>query len=197
MMNTRKLLVTATAALALTSLTACGEGTKPEAAREPAASAEKPAADTKAAAPAADPKAAAPAAEAPKAAPAADSPQAAPAADSKETGKVTTTASGLKYEILKDAEGPKPAATDQVTVHYRGTLTDGTEFDSSYGRGQPATFPLNRVIKGWTEGVQLMSPGSKYKFTIPPELGYGAAGAGGRIPPNATLIFEVELIKIN
>jgi FKBP-type peptidyl-prolyl cis-trans isomerase len=160
------LLATAAMAFALTStLTACAEGTKPEAAK------------TDAAAPAAE-KAAAP-------------------ADSKEAGKVTTTASGLKYEILKDAEGPKPSATDQVTVHYRGTLTDGTEFDSSYGRGQPATFPLNRVIKGWTEGVQLMSPGSKYKFTIPPELGYGAAGAGGKIPPNATLIFEVELIKIN
>lgn len=153
------LFATATVAFALTStITACAEGTKPEAAKtEPAAA----------------------------------------AADSKETGKVTTTASGLKYEILKDAEGPKPSATDQVTVHYRGTLTDGTEFDSSYGRGQPATFPLNRVIKGWTEGVQLMSPGSKFKFTIPPELGYGAAGAGGKIPPNATLIFEVELIKIN
>ncbi len=137
---------------------------------------------------------AAPAAE--KAASAADS-KAAPAADAnKEAGKVITTASGLKYEILKDAEGPKPSATDQVTVHYKGTLTDGTVFDSSYDRGQPATFPLNRVIKGWTEGVQLMSPGSKFKFTIPSELGYGAAGAGGKIPPNATLIFEVELIKI-
>jgi FKBP-type peptidyl-prolyl cis-trans isomerase FkpA len=124
-------------------------------------------------------------------------PAAPAAAEKKETGKVTTTASGLKYEILKDAEGPKPSATDQVTVHYKGTLVDGTEFDSSYGRGQPATFPLNRVIKGWTEGVQLMSPGAKYKFTIPPELGYGAGGAGGKIPPNSTLIFEVELIKIN
>jgi FKBP-type peptidyl-prolyl cis-trans isomerase FkpA len=128
---------------------------------------------------------------------AADKAAAPAAAESKETGKVTTTASGLKYEVLKDATGPKPSATDNVTVHYKGTLTDGTVFDSSYDRGQPATFPLNRVIKGWTEGVQLMSPGSKYKFTIPPELGYGAAGAGGKIPPTTTLVFEVELIKIN
>jgi len=117
--------------------------------------------------------------------------------ESKETGKVTTTASGLKYEVLKEGSGAKPSATDNVTVHYKGTLTDGTVFDSSYDRGQPATFPLNRVIKGWTEGVQLMTVGSKYRFTIPPDLGYGAAGAGGKIPPNATLVFEVELLKIN
>jgi len=119
------------------------------------------------------------------------------ATESKETGKVTTTASGLKYEVLTEGSGAKPSATDSVTVHYKGTLSDGTEFDSSYGRGQPATFPLNRVIKGWTEGVQLMAVGSKYRFTIPPDLGYGAAGAGGKIPPNATLVFEIELIKIN
>lgn len=119
------------------------------------------------------------------------------AADSKETGKVQTTASGLKYEVLREGDGPKPSATDSVTVHYKGTLTDGTVFDSSYDRGQPATFPLNRVIKGWTEGLQLMPVGSKYRLTIPPELGYGAAGAGGKIPPNATLVFEVELLKIN
>ena len=123
--------------------------------------------------------------------------EAASPAAAKETGKVTTTASGLKYEVLKEGTGPKPSATDKVTVHYKGTLTDGTVFDSSYDRGQPATFPLNQVIKGWTEGVQLMPLGSKYKFTIPPELGYGARGAGGKIPPNATLVFEVELIKIN
>jgi FKBP-type peptidyl-prolyl cis-trans isomerase len=119
------------------------------------------------------------------------------AKETKETGKVTTTASGLKYEVLTEGSGPKPSATDSVTVHYKGTLTDGTVFDSSYDRGQPATFPLNRVIKGWTEGVQLMSVGSKYRFTIPPELGYGAQGAGGKIPPNSTLVFDVELIKIN
>ena len=119
------------------------------------------------------------------------------AAAAKETGKVTTTVSGLQYEVLTEGTGPKPSATDNVTVHYKGTLTDGTVFDSSYDRGQPATFPLNRVIPGWTEGVQLMSVGSKYKLTIPPNLGYGAAGAGGKIPPNSTLIFEVELIKIN
>ena len=118
-------------------------------------------------------------------------------AESKETAKVTTTASGLKYEVMKEGSGAKPSATDNVTVNYKGTLTDGTVFDSSYDRGQPATFPLNRVIKGWTEGVQLMTVGSKYRFTIPPELGYGAAGAGGKIPPNATLVFEVELLKIN
>ena len=119
------------------------------------------------------------------------------ATETKESGKVTTTASGLKYEVLKEGSGPKPTATDSVTVHYTGTLTDGKVFDSSVTRGQPATFPLNRVIKGWTEGVQLMNVGSKYRFTIPPELGYGAAGAGGSIPPNATLIFDVELLKIN
>lgn len=119
------------------------------------------------------------------------------ATDNKESSKVTTTASGLKYEVVTEGSGAKPSATDNVTVHYKGTLTDGTVFDSSYDRGEPATFPLNRVIKGWTEGLQLMTPGSKYIFTIPPELGYGAAGAGGKIPPNATLVFEVELIKIN
>ncbi len=119
------------------------------------------------------------------------------AADTKETGKVQTTASGLKYEVVREGDGAKPSATDSVTVHYKGTLTDGTVFDSSYDRGQPATFPLNRVIKGWTEGLQLMPVGSKYILTIPPDLGYGAAGAGGRIPPNATLVFEVELLKIN
>ena len=125
-------------------------------------------------------------------------PPAATAAKTTEgTTKVMSTASGLKYEVLTEGSGPKPQATDSVTVHYKGTLTDGTPFDSSYDRGVPLSFPLNRVIKGWTEGLQLMSVGSKYRLTIPSELGYGAAGAGGVIPPNATLIFEVELLKIN
>jgi FKBP-type peptidyl-prolyl cis-trans isomerase FklB len=124
---------------------------------------------------------------------------AAPAADAgaKEGGKVTKTASGLQYEVLTEGTGAKPNATSNVTVHYEGRLTDGKVFDSSYKRGQPATFPLNRVIKGWTEGVQLMSEGSKYRFTIPPDLAYGERGAPGAIPPNATLIFDVELIKVN
>lgn len=108
-----------------------------------------------------------------------------------------TTASGLQYEVLTEGTGPKPKATDTVTVHYKGTLTNGKVFDSSYDRGEPISFPLDRVIKGWTEGLQLMSVGSKYRLTIPSQLGYGAAGAGGVIPPNATLVFEVELLKIN
>jgi len=108
---------------------------------------------------------------------------------------VVTTASGLQYEVLTEATGPKPAATDQVTVHYHGTLVDGTVFDSSVERGEPATFPLNRVIAGWTEGVQLMSVGSKYRFVVPSNLGYGERGSG-RIGPNSTLIFEVELLGI-
>jgi FKBP-type peptidyl-prolyl cis-trans isomerase FkpA len=124
---------------------------------------------------------------------------AAPAAEgaAKEgESKVITTASGLQYEVLTEGTGPSPSATDQVSVHYAGTLLDGTEFDSSYKRGQPATFPLNRVIPGWTEGVQLMNVGAKYKFTIPGDLAYGAAGIPGTIPPNSTLIFEVELLEI-
>lgn len=109
---------------------------------------------------------------------------------------VITTASGLQYTILTDAEGDKPSATSNVTVHYKGTTLDGTEFDSSYSRNAPATFPLNRVIGGWTEGVQLMSVGATYRFFIPSELAYGAQGASGAIGPNATLIFDVELLSI-
>ena len=109
---------------------------------------------------------------------------------------VTETDSGLQYEVLTPAEGDKPSAEDRVTVHYRGTLIDGTEFDSSYSRGEPVTFPLGNVIAGWTEGVQLMSPGAKYKFVIPASLAYGERGAGNRIGPNETLVFEVELLSI-
>lgn len=108
---------------------------------------------------------------------------------------VVTTESGLQYEVITAGTGPQPAATDTVEVHYRGTLIDGTEFDSSYARGETATFPLNQVIKGWTEGVQLMNVGSKYKFFIPSELAYGDRAAG-QITPNSTLIFDVELISI-
>lgn len=106
--------------------------------------------------------------------------------------EVKTTPSGLQYEILTPGEGASPKASDTITVHYRGTLLDGTEFDSSYRRGKPMTIGLDRVIKGWTEGLQLMKPGAKYKLFIPPDLGYGERGAGETIPPNSTLIFEVE-----
>jgi FKBP-type peptidyl-prolyl cis-trans isomerase FkpA len=110
---------------------------------------------------------------------------------------VQTTASGLQYEVITEGTGAKPKATDTVVVHYRGTFPEsGKEFDSSYKRNEPISFPLNGVIAGWTEGLQLMSVGSKYKFTIPPQLAYGARGAGGVIPPNATLLFEVELLDI-
>ncbi|MEM7358151.1 MAG: FKBP-type peptidyl-prolyl cis-trans isomerase [Pseudomonadota bacterium] len=108
---------------------------------------------------------------------------------------VTTTESGLQYEVVTATEGPKPAETDTVKVHYRGTLLDGTEFDSSYARGEPATFPLNRVIKGWTKGLQYMTVGSKYKFHIPADLAYGER-ATGKITPNSTLVFDVELLEI-
>ncbi|MBK8613026.1 MAG: FKBP-type peptidyl-prolyl cis-trans isomerase [Flavobacteriales bacterium] len=116
-----------------------------------------------------------------------------------ENGKrpgVITTASGLQYEVLQMGTGAKPGATDQVTVQYRGTLVNGQEFDSSYKKGQPATFRLNEVVAGWTEGLQLMPVGSKFKFYIPSNLGWGAQGAGDGIPPNSTVLFDVELLDI-
>ena len=113
----------------------------------------------------------------------------------KEKGAVKTE-SGLVYKSLKEGKGPKPAAADTVKVHYRGTLIDGKEFDSSYKHGQPLEFPLNRVIKCWTEGVQKMKVGGKAKLVCPPEIAYGQQGAGGAVPPNATLVFEVELLDI-
>jgi FKBP-type peptidyl-prolyl cis-trans isomerase FklB len=109
---------------------------------------------------------------------------------------VVTLPSGLQYKILTAGTGPKPTLSDSVICNYRGTLLDGTEFDSSYKRGQPSTFPVGRVIKGWTEALQIMPVGSKWQLFVPSDLAYGANGAGGQIGPNATLIFEVELISI-
>ncbi len=109
--------------------------------------------------------------------------------------KVVTTQTGLKYEAIEPGEGDGPAVTDTVVAHYTGWLTDGTVFDSSHARGEPTEFPLNRVIPGWTEGLQLMKPGGKFLFEIPPELGYGARQTG-KIPANATLIFLVELVAV-
>jgi FKBP-type peptidyl-prolyl cis-trans isomerase FklB len=117
-------------------------------------------------------------------------------AENKKKEGVVTLPTGLQYRIITNGTGRKPVPTDTVTVHYRGTLIDGTEFDSSIKRGQPATFALNAVIKGWTDGLQLMTVGSKWNLYIPPELAYGDRGAGNVIPPNATLIFEVELLSI-
>jgi len=117
----------------------------------------------------------------------------------RENGKkenVRTTASGLQYIVEKEGTGISPVATDEVTVHYTGKLLDGTVFDSSVTRGEPATFPLNRVIPGWTEGVQLMKEGGKYTFFIPSDLAYGPQGVPNAIPPHSTLIFDVELIKV-
>ncbi|MBF1639707.1 putative FKBP-type peptidyl-prolyl cis-trans isomerase FkpA [Prevotella melaninogenica] len=116
-----------------------------------------------------------------------------------ENGKkdgIVTLPSGLQYQVLKEGNGKKPSATDQVVCHYEGTLIDGTVFDSSYQRNQPATFGLNQVIPGWTEGVQLMQEGAKYRFFIPYKLAYGERGAGAQIPPFATLVFDVELIEV-
>lgn len=109
---------------------------------------------------------------------------------------IKTTASGLQYEVIKEGTGVKPSDSSVVSVHYHGTLLDGTVFDSSVERKTPAEFPLNQVIKGWTEGIQLMSVGSKYKFWIPSELAYGDNGAGGKIKPGSLLVFEVELLNI-
>lgn len=109
---------------------------------------------------------------------------------------VVVLPSGLQYQVLKEGNGKKPSATDQVKCHYEGTLIDGTIFDSSYQRNEPATFGLNQVIAGWTEGVQLMSEGAKYRFFIPYNLAYGERGTGAQIPPFAALVFDVELLKV-
>ena len=118
-------------------------------------------------------------------------------AENAKNDSVVQTESGLQYMVLKEGTGIKPAATDTVTVHYTGKLIDGTVFDSSVERGEPATFPLDKVIPGWTEGLQLMSEGSQYRLFIPSELAYGSKGAGDKILPNATLIFDVQLIKVD
>jgi FKBP-type peptidyl-prolyl cis-trans isomerase FklB len=117
-------------------------------------------------------------------------------AENKKKDGVKTTASGLQYKVLKEGTGTAPKETDTVITNYKGTLLDGTEFDSSYKRNEPASFPVNRVIKGWTEALQLMKPGAKYQLFIPASLAYGERGAGQLIGPNATLIFEVELLSI-
>jgi len=116
--------------------------------------------------------------------------------ENKKKEGVKTTSSGMQYKVVKEGTGAQPKATDTVTVNYRGTLINGKEFDSSYKRGQPATFPLNGVIKGWTEGLQLMKTGAKYQLFVPPNLAYGERAAGPDISPNSTLIFEVELLDI-
>ncbi|MYB06794.1 MAG: FKBP-type peptidyl-prolyl cis-trans isomerase [Gemmatimonadetes bacterium] len=110
--------------------------------------------------------------------------------------EVLTTESGLQYEVLREADGPSPTTDDRVVIHYRGTLADGTQFDSSYDRGEPSTFPVSGVIPGFGEALQLMSVGSQIRVTIPPDLAYGSTGAGDAVPPDATLIFEIELLEI-
>ena len=115
----------------------------------------------------------------------------------KQKPGITALPSGLQYEVITEGSGPKPKASDNVTCHYHGTLIDGTVFDSSVKRGQPATFPLNGVIKGWTEGLQLMATGSKWRFFIPPHLGYGDRQVSAQIGANSTLIFEVELLGVS
>ncbi len=115
----------------------------------------------------------------------------------KQKEGIVSLPSGLQYEVMKEGTGAKPSASNKVTCHYHGTLIDGSVFDSSVQRGQPATFPLNAVIKGWTEGVQLMSLGSKWRFFIPPHLGYGERQVSAQIGPNSTLVFEVELLGIS
>jgi len=117
-------------------------------------------------------------------------------AENKKKEGVQTLTSGLQYKVIKASKGKKPSLTDTVTVHYRGTLIDGTEFDNSYRRWEPATFPVKGIIPGWTEALQLMEEGAKWQLFIPPNLAYGERGAGGKIGPNATLIFEIELISI-
>ena len=119
-------------------------------------------------------------------------------ASNAEKDGVTTTASGLQYEVLREGEagGAQPTAADEVSINYRGTLIDGTEFDSSYTRGQPAQFGVMGVIPGFSEGLQLMTVGSQFRFVIPSDIAYGAQGAGGDIGPNSTLIFEIELLDI-
>lgn len=118
-------------------------------------------------------------------------------AENRGNPEVSVTPSGLQYRVIEEGTGRSPSATDQVTVHYRGTLINGVEFDSSYARGEPASFALNQVIPGWTEGVQLMQEGSTYEFFIPADLAYGEQGRPGPIGPNSTLIFQVELIEVH
>ncbi len=118
-------------------------------------------------------------------------------AENQKKAGITTTSTGLQYEVITSGSGATPKLTDKVTTHYRGTLVNGQEFDSSYKRGEPATFPVNGVIKGWTEALQLMKEGDKWRLYIPYDLAYGERGAGQDIPPYATLIFDIELIKVN